>query len=207
MKLIRLKCSNCGANLEIKEDAKKIKCQYCNVTTIIDDEVIKIEHKIINDDIDRKLTNASTYLYKLEKYEEAKKTYLELSKLIPDNAAVWKGIILSETEHFSKIYSLENDEVPVDIEFIADAFKSYKALESDEKLLKKFQEDYDNYVKKYAEDVANQHLNDNQVLEDDENKDEIVTHENTDVTADPIGAIIFAFMFIFFIAVLICIFL
>ena len=128
-----------------------------------------------------------------------------MSKLIPDNAAVWKGIVLSETEHFSKIYSLDNDEVPIDLEFIADAFKSYKALESDEKLLKKFQEDYDNYVRKYAEDVINEHLNDDKVLEDDENKGEIVTQDNKDETSGSIGAIIFGIFLIIYISLMLCI--
>lgn len=146
MKLIRLKCSNCGANLETEEDNKKIKCQYCKATTIVDDEVIKIEHKIINDDIDRKITNASTYLYKLERFEEAKSIYLELSKLIPENPIVWKGIILSETENFSKLNMWEN-EYAIDFNLIKGAFNSYRALETDERLLKEFQEDYNNYIK------------------------------------------------------------
>lgn len=181
MKLIGLKCSNCGAKLEAKEDDKQIKCQYCNATTIIDDEIIKIEHKIINDDIDRKLTNASTYLYKLEKYIEAKKAYLELSKIIPDNPSVWKGIVLSETEHFNKI----NNNNQVDMELVYDAFKSYKALETDEDIFNKFQNDFDDYIKESTK----------------ENKK--ITQEKE----DPIGAIIFVIMFIFFISVLISMFL
>lgn len=149
MKLIRLKCSNCGANLETEEDNKKIKCQYCKATTIVDDEVIKIEHKIINDDIDRKITNASTYLYKLERYEDAKYIYLGLSKLIPENPIVWKGIILAETENFSKL-NISFDEYAFNL--IKSAFNYYKVLETDERLLKEFQKDYDNYIKATTEE-------------------------------------------------------
>lgn len=144
MKLINLKCSNCGAILEIEETAKKVKCSYCNATTIIDDEIIKIEHKISNDYIDNMLTNASTYLYKLNKYDDAKILYLKLSKLIPDNAAVWKGIVLAETEQFSKMHQSD-----VDFELLEDSFQCYETLENDITELNRFEEDFDNYIETY----------------------------------------------------------
>ena len=126
MKLISLKCSNCGANLEAKEDNKKIKCQYCNATTIIDDEVIRIEHKIINDEIDRKQRNAATFLYKLKKYDDAKKLYLELSKETPEDPTVYKGIILSETENFTKEFNPKTSTNDVDLVLLSSSYKIYK---------------------------------------------------------------------------------
>ena len=32
MKLEELKCKNCGALIEVEENAKKVKCKYCNTT-------------------------------------------------------------------------------------------------------------------------------------------------------------------------------
>ena len=152
MKLINLKCANCGAILEIENDAKKAKCSYCNTTTLIDDEVLKIEHKIVNGEVERKLNNALTYLHKLKKYKDAKKEYLELSKTIPDDPIVWKGIIMAETEKFSKMCNFDEDN-SIDFVLIEDSFESYKAVEKDKKLLNEFQEEYKNYIKRYNEAI------------------------------------------------------
>lgn len=48
MKLIKLKCPNCGSSLEVDQDKKEFFCKYCRTTTLLDDEVIKVEHTIID---------------------------------------------------------------------------------------------------------------------------------------------------------------
>ena len=43
MKLIKIKCENCGSMLEFNEDLDKISCNYCGAVNIIDDEATKIK--------------------------------------------------------------------------------------------------------------------------------------------------------------------
>lgn len=44
MKLLEMKCKNCGALLKVEEDAKYIECQYCNTKYKLDDEVQHIKY-------------------------------------------------------------------------------------------------------------------------------------------------------------------
>lgn len=44
MKLVELKCKNCGAILEVEEGIKDITCKYCRANFIIDDEVQHIQY-------------------------------------------------------------------------------------------------------------------------------------------------------------------
>jgi len=59
MKLIQLKCPSCGAKLEVNPSLDKYTCNYCGVTTVLDDE------KIIVKNVSSKLQN---YLTELEEY-------------------------------------------------------------------------------------------------------------------------------------------
>ncbi len=36
MKLVELKCKNCGANLKVEENAKEVTCNFCNTTFSIE---------------------------------------------------------------------------------------------------------------------------------------------------------------------------
>ena len=42
MKLIKMKCENCGATLEVNKDLDKIKCNFCGAEILIDDEASKL---------------------------------------------------------------------------------------------------------------------------------------------------------------------
>ena len=44
MKLLEMKCKNCGALLKVEEDAKYIECQYCNTKYKLDDEIQHIKY-------------------------------------------------------------------------------------------------------------------------------------------------------------------
>lgn len=44
MKLLEMKCKNCGALLKVEEDAKYIECQYCNTKYKLDEEVQHIKY-------------------------------------------------------------------------------------------------------------------------------------------------------------------
>lgn len=56
MKLIEMKCKNCGAKLKIESEAKSVRCQFCGTEFKIDDEV---QH--------HKLENAEQMGYEFEK--------------------------------------------------------------------------------------------------------------------------------------------
>ena len=43
MKLIDLKCSNCGATMQVNPDLKQVSCNYCGNTMLVDDEIKKME--------------------------------------------------------------------------------------------------------------------------------------------------------------------
>ena len=42
MKLIKLKCENCGAMLEVNKDLDKINCNFCGQEILIDDAATEI---------------------------------------------------------------------------------------------------------------------------------------------------------------------
>jgi DNA-directed RNA polymerase subunit RPC12/RpoP len=85
MKLIKLTCPSCGAKLEINSSLKKFTCNYCGVTSLLDDEAIVIKN------VHSKLQN---YINELKEYYDNgnyNKCY-ELSKIYlieyPDNEEI-----------------------------------------------------------------------------------------------------------------------
>ena len=44
MKLIEMKCKNCGAKLNVDENSININCPYCNTTFKLDDEIQHIHY-------------------------------------------------------------------------------------------------------------------------------------------------------------------
>lgn len=63
MKLIRLKCTNCGADLELDADRKQAFCTYCGTKQYIDDESIHITNRFIDE---ARLKEAEVRLKELE---------------------------------------------------------------------------------------------------------------------------------------------
>lgn len=63
MKLIRLNCSNCGAQLELDADRKQAFCTYCGAKLLLDDESIHITNRIIDE---ARLKEAEVRLRELE---------------------------------------------------------------------------------------------------------------------------------------------
>lgn len=47
MKLIKLKCPNCNANVEVNKDLERATCNYCGTNFIIEDEKETNEERII----------------------------------------------------------------------------------------------------------------------------------------------------------------
>lgn len=44
MKLVELKCKNCGSLLKVEDGIKEVTCTYCHTSFILDDEVQHIQH-------------------------------------------------------------------------------------------------------------------------------------------------------------------
>ena len=67
MKLIRLTCKNCGAELELDAERKQAFCTYCGTKLYIDDESINITNRIIDE---ARLKEAEVRLRELEYQHE-----------------------------------------------------------------------------------------------------------------------------------------
>lgn len=63
MKLIKLKCSNCGAELQIDMEGKQAFCSYCGSRLLIDDDTIHITKHIVDE---ARLKEAEVRLKELE---------------------------------------------------------------------------------------------------------------------------------------------
>lgn len=67
MKLIRLTCKNCGAQLELDADRKQAFCTYCGTKLYLDDESIQITNRIIDE---ARIKEAEVRLKELEYQHE-----------------------------------------------------------------------------------------------------------------------------------------
>lgn len=55
MRLVKLNCPNCGASLKVEDNKKEFYCKYCRTTSLLDDEVIRVEHTIVDEHAEEKL--------------------------------------------------------------------------------------------------------------------------------------------------------
>ena len=144
MKLVKLKCPNCGANLNLEADKDIIKCKFCGMNAIVDDEKIVVEHKIKDDKYETALENAFVYLNKLKKYKKSKELFLILSEIKPSDPQVWKGLIKSETKNFNELSLDSNGKTIVDLKLVKSAFEDWQSLSEEDK---EFKDEYDNYCR------------------------------------------------------------
>ena len=49
MKLINLRCSNCGADLQVDPERKQVFCSYCGTKLLVDDETINITNRFVDE--------------------------------------------------------------------------------------------------------------------------------------------------------------
>ena len=49
MKLICLKCTNCGAEIELEPDSRQAYCQYCGSKLMLDDEPVQVTSRIVDE--------------------------------------------------------------------------------------------------------------------------------------------------------------
>jgi len=143
MKLISVKCPNCNANLKIKQNSKKMQCEYCGSTVLLDDGTIKVKH-IVEGQIteEQEFINAATNLNKIKDYEASYKGYLSLSKRYVNNEEIWIGLLRSLTQDFTYKYASDNLKKEYQ-----KYWSNYISL-AEEKDIKKYREKYQKYVDK-----------------------------------------------------------
>lgn len=156
MKLVETKCPNCGAALQVEKRNKKVKCDYCNSTFLLDDEnTINVKHMQVGQiSEEQEYINAKTNLDKLKNYDEAYKIYLSLSKRYVDDSEVWIGLLRSLTKDFSYKYAT--------LEFrnlYQKYWNNYIAL-ADKKDISKYEVKY----KKYIEEIEASFENDSEIV-------------------------------------------
>lgn len=156
MKLVETKCPNCGAALQVEKRNKKVKCDYCNSTFLLDDEnTINVKHMQVGQiSEEQEYINAKTNLDKLKNYDEAYKIYLSLSKRYVDDSEVWIGLLRSLTKDFSYKYAT--------LEFrnlYQKYWNNYIAL-ADKKDISKYEVKY----KKYIEEIEASSENDSEIV-------------------------------------------
>ena len=100
MKLIPIKCPNCGAKIEISENSTAIKCEYCNSPILIDDEKIKIQIENLPT-LEGYLKLGERY-YNDSEYKEAYSVYSKALELAPNDirAILGKGFSKSLTSTY-----------------------------------------------------------------------------------------------------------
>ena len=77
MKLIRIKCPGCGANLEVNQELDKVMCNYCGTQVLIDDEASKIV-RIEKAKLESRKNNYEQYMR--EKKDKNKEEWREIGR-------------------------------------------------------------------------------------------------------------------------------
>ena len=104
MELKSYTCPHCGGVLQVKEQLKVYRCEYCGVT--YDYDYFKE---------DSLLKRADVYLKKRE-FLAAKEAYEFLLEKEPDNAKAYKRLLLVAQE-FTDIKEFRNDKIYIDLNF------------------------------------------------------------------------------------------
>ncbi len=104
MKLVKLKCPSCGSNLEINKELKAFTCNYCGTTTMVDDEIIKVEHRIVGTKKKERI-EALEALVDDKRYDVALKKAEKLSEDYPQESRIWLALLRTLTEDFTRKFS------------------------------------------------------------------------------------------------------
>lgn len=99
MKIKSLNCPNCNAKLELKPGQANGICTYCDTPFILEDEVIRVEHEIIDN---TSLKVAETTLNKFKDYHKAEVIYKNLLHKYAHKEEVYIGLIRSITHDFTQ---------------------------------------------------------------------------------------------------------
>ena len=101
MKFVSAKCPNCGADLKLSEKTKKINCDYCKKTIMIDE--INTLNTISVDGITTnvELIESANELLKMNEFLKAKKRFLEFTEKCPNDYQGWLGLLICRTRNFT----------------------------------------------------------------------------------------------------------
>lgn len=130
MKLIKLQCPSCGANLEVNGELKSFTCNFCGTVTLFDDEIIRVEHRIVGTKKAERI-EALEALVDDKRYDLAIEKAKKLTEDYPKEARVWLALLKALTNNFTKQYnrSTEMFEDQADSEKFIKTFRK-KGLEA-----------------------------------------------------------------------------
>lgn len=169
-KLIKLKCTSCGANLSTEEKREFLFCEYCGTKLILDNENEYIYRHIDDADIKRAETERIVKLKKLElaekKYEENKK---EFKKKLLKGFLIAFGYLLvfylicvlpysiMEKQSIQQEEELQQlvDEIMIDVENkrFDDAYIKAQSIKYTENWSSEIEEKWDNTRKKVIDHI------------------------------------------------------
>lgn len=150
MKLIKLSCCNCGANLEVNNELKNVHCNYCGQNFLLDDNSIKVE--CVLNDSKLKIDNALTYLNDFHDYEKAYELFLELSTLNVKDSLIWEGLFRAYTKDFT--------DLDIDIMIFDDYFDKYLCVEKNKKYIEKYKKLYNEFINEINKKLKNELVQD-----------------------------------------------
>lgn len=166
VKLVPAKCPSCGANLELDDNLKRIECEFCRTTIVVDEAIQKYQVELtgkvkvsgIQDDND-KLDNIRKFL-KVGKNNEAEDL---LDEFLEDNPFNLEANKLFIEFHIPKAVTYENIESYLSYKapFIEESyFSDYIEREINDKInnLQKLSEninDYKDFIEKTKSDLLN----------------------------------------------------
>ncbi len=139
MKIIQLKCPGCGAKLNVSDQLKSFTCNFCGITSLLDDEVIRVEHTIKNAEEDELYKKIDGYI-KLDYYDDAEDTVDELIEKRAYDPRTWLYAIKVYTNNY-------DDNTVCDLDMINDFFDNYKKLEENDNVLEKNTSIIEKYIK------------------------------------------------------------
>ena len=159
MNLVPAKCPSCGASLQLDDNLKRVECQYCHATIVVDEAIEKYQLEINAtvkisgiQDADDKIEIAKKHLRAL-KYTEAKNVLDEVLTEDPYNleALVTKyDVFIFEYENKGLYYdAIEIDDVYKYPFYAADLDKYIETLVMNDKQNK--YSDYLDEMKRYKE--------------------------------------------------------
>ena len=101
MKLVQLKCPGCGAKLEVNPDLEQYTCNYCGISTVLDDEAIKVKN--ISSKLDTMINDLKEY-YDNGNYEKCYRLSICYLREYPKNEQIASLLKKSKYE-YAKDYS------------------------------------------------------------------------------------------------------
>lgn len=107
MNLIELKCSTCGANLDVDPSSHVFECTYCGTTNVIDADTITINKHVNSATLDfereynLKIQNGEYLMNELKNYEKAFDIFYDLYEISKNDLRLLEGLMVSCSHGFN----------------------------------------------------------------------------------------------------------